>query len=397
MGYINSGSTTTLTAKFTPMGRQLVLMNDSKLISTFSLGDSDANYNTTLALSAGQVPTNSGNVGANSTFSNTVSTNVGIKSVLFLNSSGARTKPVEPTSSAVTLDFVSNGSFTATNVTQNIIKRSNINTDSLVNLYYTFGLPLNSNDDNKFTGLTSNFGGYANTALSGIDATTILVIGIPNTAYGELIDGKSIHLNLSTTAATYNIYSTFQNTGIPVAVQDANYVDTASNTTFIGNNIAFLFSDSIAKPNGNTPSLSWATGYGTAKPFSQNGKQFYNLTTIPSLGQTADTIVGIAYLDKGFCVITHPTIVNNFNVSSTGTSITATSVSSSVSQNVTCIANRGEFGTSSNPTFTTGSTPRITEVGLYDISGNLIAVAKTDRQILKNLNDFFALNIKITV
>lgn len=399
MGYILTATTTTLTAKLTPLGRKLLLQNDTNLISTFSLGDSDANYYAALPLVTGEVPTNSGGMGAYSTISNSVAENVGLKSVLFVNSTGDKTKAVESQSSGVTLDFISNGimSVSATNVTQNVISRYGFNTDPLVNLYYSFNLPLDSSADYKFTGLTSNFGGFADTALSGLDATNIVVLGIPTASYGEVLDGKSIKVQLSTTAATYTLYSTFQNTGLAPIVQDANYNDIAISTQFLGGNIALLFSDSIQKPNGGNPSLSWATGYNTIKPFSQNGKQLYNLVTNSNLSQTADTVVGVAYLDKGFIVITHPTIANNFSTSSTATTITFNSLSTMVTQNVTCIANRGEFGTSTNPTFKMGDTPRISEVGLYDAAGNLIAMAKTDRHIVKNINDFFALGIKLSV
>ncbi len=398
MGYNNTGKTTTLTARLTPYGRTMLLKNDTTLITTFSLGDSDANYIAALPLNTGQVPTNAGSVGSNNSTSNSVANNVGIRSLLFVNNSGGKTKLVQPQSSAVTFTYLANGQTTITgsSITQNIVNRNNINTDPLVNLYYTFNLPLTTNADYKFTGLTSNFGGYANTALSGIDTTNILVIAINNNNYGELIDGKTIQASITTTAATYTIYSTFQNTGSPLSVQDANYTDTATNTQFLGSNIAFLFSDSIAKPSGN-PNLSWATGYNTLKPYSKNAKQLYNFVTNSNSSQTADTIVGIAYLDKGFLVITHPTIVNSFNTSSTATSVTLNSVSSLVSQNITCIADRGEFGTSTNPTFSLGDTPRISEVGLYDTNGNLIAIAKTDRHIVKNLNDFFALGIQISI
>lgn len=398
MGYILTATTTTLTAKLTPLGRTLLLQNDTNLISTFSFGDSDANYNATLPLTTGEVPTNGGNVGAYSSISNSVPQNVGLNSVLYVDSTGAKTKAVEPQSSAVTLDYISNGFTTVSgsNITINVISRSNINTDPLVNLYSSFNLPVDSNADYTFTGLSSNFGGFAGTALSGLDATNILVLGIPTNSYGELIDGKSIHVYLETIYTNFNIYSTYQNTGLAATVQDANYNDTAANTQFLGGNIALLFSDGIQQPN-NFSSLSWATGYNTNKPFSQNGKQLYNLTTNPSLGKNQDIVVGVAYLDKGFIVITHPTIANNFNTASTATVISYNSVSSVVTQNVTCIANRGEFGTSTNPTFKTGDVPRISEVGLYDSAGNLIAMAKTDRHIVKNINDFFALGIKISV
>lgn len=399
MGYILSATTTTLTAKLTPLGRTLLLQNDTNLISTFSLGDSDANYYAALPLTTGEVPTNSGGMGAYSTVSNSIAPNVGIKSVLFVNSNGTKTKAVELQSSGVTLDYVSNGTMTATgtNVTQNVVNRNNFNTDPLVNLYSSFNLPLDSNADYTFTGLSSNFGGFAGTALSGLDATNILVLGIPTNSYGELIDGKNIKIDITTTATTFTLYSTFQNTGTPLTVQDANYNDVATSTAFLGGNIALLFSDGIQKPNGGNPSLSWATGYNTNKPFSQNGKQLYNVVTNSNLNQTADTVVGVAYLDKGFIVITHPLIANNFNTASTATTINYNSLSSIVTQNITCIANRGEFGTSTNPTFQTGDTPRISEVGLYDSAGNLIAMAKTDRHIIKNLNDFFALGIKLQV
>jgi hypothetical protein len=159
-----------------------------------------------------------------------------------------------------------------------------------------------------------------------------------------------------------------------------------------------LVSDDIMRPNGGSPSLSWATGFGTVKPFSNNNKQFYNLQTNTNLGLTADTVIGVAYLDKGFLVITNPTIVNNFTSSATTAStLTFESVSSAVYQNVTCLANRGEFGSSTNTTFTGSDIPRISEVGLYDDLGNLIALAKTDRQVTKNINEFKAFNIKINL
>ncbi len=152
------------------------------------------------------------------------------------------------------------------------------------------------------------------------------------------------------------------------------------------------------KPNGGDASLSWSTGFGLTKPFSTNQKSLYNLQTNTNLGVTADTIVGIAYLDKGFLVITHPTIVTQYDSSTaTGSSITLNSVSTSVYQNITCIADRGEFGGSTNPTFGGNDMPRISEVGLYDDLNNLIAIAKTDRHVVRNVNEFMALGIKISL
>jgi hypothetical protein len=402
MGYNNTATTITLTAKLTPTGREKLLLTNNNLVTSFALGDSDANYYAANSLTTGQVPSNSGNIGTYSSASNSVSSNVNIKSFLTLDNIGTLLKSVESDSNSVTLEYITNGEsvISGSSLVQKIINRDDLNTDSLTNLYYSFGLPLNSSQDSLFTATTYSNGGFSDTALSGIAQSKILTIALNNAEYGELIDGKSIKVELSTTASTYTLYSTFQDTGLPKQVQESSYVDSATNTKFIGNNIAFLFSDSISTPNGGNPSLSWSTGYNTVKPYSINNKSLYNLQTNSNVSVSADTIVGIAYLDKGFIVITHPTIVNNFDttgITSTGTVITIQSASSLVAQNITCIANRGEFNSSTNQTFSQNDTPRISEVALYDADQNLIAIAKTDRHILKGVNEFLALGIKINL
>jgi hypothetical protein len=398
MGFISTANTTTLTAKLTPFGRQKMVSTNNALIATFSLGDSDANYYVPLTLSTGEIPAKAGEDGANSTFSNSTAQNVSVKSPIIVNPSGLLRKPVETQSVNISTDLVFNGftTISGTSLTRLIIDRNDYNTDSLVNLYYSFGLPLNSSEDNTYTGVTYAVGGYSDTALSAISQTKILAIAIDNSTYGECIDGKSIKVELPTTAGTYTIYSTYQNYGIGLTTQDANIRDTSPVTNYLGDNTVMLFSDNILTPNGGSGPLSWATGYGTQKPFSVNRKQQYNLQTNSGIGLTADTIVGIAYLDKGFIVITNPQILADYDATTaSSTTVTFDSVSTSVYQNVTCIANRGEFGVSTNRTFSESDTVRISELGLYDNLGNLLAVAKTDRQITKNINEFLALSVKI--
>jgi hypothetical protein len=400
MGFISSANTITLNAKLTPLGRQRMISTNNGLITTFSLGDSDANYYVPLTLSTGQIPAEAGEIGANASFSNSTAQNVKLKSPIIVNSSGLLRKPVESQSITISTDLLSNGFTTVSgnNLTRVIIDRNNYNTDALVNLYYSFGLPLNTNNDNTYTGITYANGGYSDTALSAISKTKILVIGINNANYGECIDGKTVKIQLPTSAGTYTIYSTFQNDGTSLSIQDANIRDTSVVTSYLDDNIAMLFSDSIARPNGGSSSLSWATGYGTTKPFSVNGKQLYNLQTNSNIGTTADTIVGIAYLDKGFMVITNQQIISNYtSTAATATTVSFNSVSTSVYQNITCVAARGEFGTSTNSTFTGSDVVRISEVGLYDNLNNLIAIGKTDRQVTKNVNEFLALSVKINL
>jgi len=400
MGFISSANTISLNAKLTPIGRAKLVSTNSSLIATFSLGDSDANYYSSLTLTTGQVPAEAGQIGVNSSFSNSTAQNVNIKNPIIVNSSGSLRKPVGTQSTNVSTDYISNGfsTISGSNISQVVVDRNNFNTDSLVNLFYSFGLPLNSTDDLKFTATTYTNGGYSDTSLSALSQTKILILSINNASYGECIDGKTIYLKLTTSAGTYNIYSTYQNDGTSLKTQDANIRDKSVVTNFLGDNIALLFSDNILTPNGGDPTLSWSTGYGTDKPFSLNGKQLYNLQTNSNLGTTADTVVGVVYLEKGFIVITNQQIVNNYDaVSTTASTLSFNSVSSSVYQTITCIADRGEFGISTNPTFSSSDNVRISELGLYDSIGNLIAVGKTDRQITKNINEFLALSVKINL
>ncbi len=399
MGFLSSATTVTLTAKLTPLGRQKLISTNNALITTFSLGDSDANYYAEDALTTGQIPSLAGDLGPNSTVSNSITNNVVLKNVLIVNENGITKKPVQTQSINILSESILLGSTTVsgTSVTKNVIDRTDTS-DKLINLFNTFGLPLTTADDSRFTATTYNNGGYGDTALSGLANTNIVVLSIPNSQYGEIIDGKTLKITTATsTATTYNIYSTFQSTTMSLPVQDTNLTDVSVAAGLIENNIAFLFSDNIQKPNANT-SLSWATGYGLNKPFSTSGKQLYNLQTNSNVSKTGDTLVGVAYLDKGLIVLTHPTVVTDFTTgTTTGITISFNSAATNVYQNVTCIADRGEFGSSTNPSFNIGDIPRVSEVGLYDNLGNLIAIAKSDRQIEKNINEFLALGIKIVL
>lgn len=401
MGFNSTATTITLTAKLTPIGRQKLISNNNALISTFSLGDSDANYYSPLPLLTGRVPSEGGELGVDASFNNSTTQNVGIRNFLIVNSSGSLKKSVEPQSITINSDITSNGLTTVSgsNLTHFVVNRANYNSDSNVNLFSSFGLPLNATDDYKFTGTTFANGGYSDTSFSGLAQTTILVFGIDNSTFGETLDGKAVKLVMTTLSTAYTIYSTYQNTGTSTKVQDANIRDVSTITDKLGSNIALLFSDDVVKPNGGSPSLSWGTGFGLTKPFSVNRKQQYNLQTNINTASSADTIVGVAYLDKGIIVLTHPQIIANYNVSAatSGSVFTINSVSTSVYQSVTCIAGRGEFGASTNPTFSSSDSPRISEIGLYDNLGNLIAKAKTDRHITKNINEFLAMNVKISL
>jgi hypothetical protein len=403
MGFQPTTTTTTLTAKLTPLGRQLLITNTNNLITKFALGDSDANYNTRNALNTGGVPAIGGDLGLNGTASNSTGNDISIRYPILINSLGSNLKSVDIASINVTpiiQNIGQNTIISGSTIKQVVINRNDTDSDYLTNLFTSFGLPLTENGKNTYTATTYANGGWSDTALSGLASDKIAVIAIDNSQYGENLDGKEIKLDLVTTAGTKTIYSTFQNTGTNLTSQDSAYKDNSTETIGLGLSLGFLVSDDILRPNGGDTTLSWSTGFGTTKPFSVNKKRQYNLRTDSNISLTADTVVGVAYLDKGLLVITEPSIVDEFDPSfsgASGTSVTANSVATNVVQNITCVAGRGEFGTSSNPTWSTGDTVRISEIGLYDDFNRLIAYGKFDRHILKQDASFASFGIKITV
>lgn len=399
MGFVSSS--TVLEAKLTPIGRQKLLTSNTALITKFSLGDSDANYLCTLNLAIGEVPSSGGDLTASSGVTNNSVTNgVQILNPL-LSVGGSQFKNVEPNSSktVISQENIGQQTVTGTTLTHNVIYLSANTTDRLVNLYNSFRLPITAEQKTVFTNRTFSNGGWSDTALSGLNTDAILVIGVPDTGYGEAIDGKEFRLTISgATGGTYTVYSTYQNKLTSSAnVDDNSFTETSTQTTAFAPNYAFLFSDQIKRPNGDL-TKSWSTGFGSLRPFSAARKERYNLTTNSSLGLTADTAVGVLFLDKGFAVITEPSIVNDFNISNaSATTCTFNSTVTKVNQEVVCIAGKGEFARSNNKTFAQGDTPRITEIGLYDNTNSLIAYGKTRQHITKTANELKVFAVKISV
>lgn len=421
MGFINSADTLTVLAKLTTIGRQRLLLNSNSLISYFSLGDSDANYNVEYPLTTGELPVLAGDLTLSSGATNSMNNNFELRSKLIkgsittTNLSSQNTKKlVESSSSNIVaekkwLDYIT---ISGDSLYQKIIDRTDVSGtgNTLSNLFKSFNLPITEADKNYFN--TAPYpNGFKNTALSGINQDEVLIVSIPKENYGELIDGKSIKSTIDTTGGTYTLYSTYQKTLTNNATQDNNYIETSEDLKYrrnldnpqlvgknkFGNNISFLFSDDVAKPNQD-PTNSWSTGYNTFKPFTLKNKKQFNLITNTNTSTTADTAVGIAYLDKGFIVITHPDIVSGFvDSGSTATTVSFKSLTTEVSQKVTCLIKRGEFGVSTNPTFEIGDVPRISEIALLDNTNAIIAVAKLDKHIQLSKDMFLAIGVKIVV
>ncbi|MDB0059558.1 hypothetical protein N9F18_00215 [bacterium] len=431
MGFIDSATTVTIRARLTDIGRERLLTNSNTIFSHFVLGDSDANYNTSENLTTGRVPTNSGNLGANSLTNDNIYQNVGVGSKLFLTVPPTTKKSVEINSSKINSEIKLVGENTVSGESLSYLQiDKTITNNQNTNYFKSLSLPIKKVDVNVFTGTTSQNGGWSDTPFSGLGVSKVLMGVIDNDKYGEIIDGKSVKLSIpvftgftsggtGTGITTYNIYSTFPNTTIPKTDLDSVYIDRSSYPKSLFKrtiNVSYLVSDEIQKPNNDT-NKSWSTGYDTFKPFSLNRKELVNVQGVPSTGINADKIAGVIYLDKGIFAITDQTIVENVAINFSGDVETTTtnnglglyyytggsyncvvdSIQKDLVQNIVCIAARGEFYNSQNETLNISDDVRISEVAITDVSGTVLAIGKTDRHIVKKKNDFVVFDVQIVI
>lgn len=424
MGFINSATTVTIQATLTNFGRKELIENDNSIFTHFILGDSDANYNTSETLVTGRIPSNNGDLANGSDYSV-------ITSKLFITVSPITKKSVKPNSDIINRTIITLGEQTVTgdSLTYLQLDKTLTNTQN-TNYFSSLSLPIRSVDVNTFTNLVSGNGGWADTSFSGLGVTKVLMGVIDNNKYGELIDGKSIKISLpiytgfttggvGTGITTYDIYSTFPRTTIPNTKLDSSYSDNSSYPqTLFGNNlkVSYLVSDDIQKPN-NDITKSWATGYDSFKPFSLNKKELINVQSVTTTGINVDKTAGVFYLDKGIFAITDQTIVENVATNFSGdveTSISnngldlyyytggsynciVDSINEDLSQDIICEASRGEFYNSQNKTLTISDDVRISEVAITDVVGNILAIGKPDKHIVKKKNDLVQISVRIAI
>jgi len=400
MGFIknNNNDEISIIAKLTTYGRQRLLAGDG-IIKYFSVGDSDANYYTSLPLENGDIPAISGDINNNLSMLN----NYKIKNKVIVNDIGNTKKMVEGTSNNININknILPTTVINNTKVEDILINRDDFNTDKNVNLLYSLGLPITEADKTIFNTVNYDKGGYANTALNKINSDSTLLLAIDNDEYGEIIDGKSLEIIISRDSDSVNpfkIYGTFQKNLTPLNAHDKMVSEDTNNSRVFGDNVIFLFSDQIKKPNEDA-TKSWSNGHDKIKPYSINKRNLFNLVGNDINNIKMDECVGIAYLDKGIIAITHPTIIDDYSITgipTTNVEVTLSSISTNVSQDIICIINRDEFNQSSNKTFN-GDDVRISEIGIYDYKENLVAIAKTSEQFIINKNGLKIITVKLIV
>jgi hypothetical protein len=418
MGLISTANTITITAKLTKRGRERIIEESNSIFSNFIVGDSDANYLTNKTLTTGMVPANSGDLGENGEVNDNIAEGIVIKNRIRVINTQQTVKPVAAGSFQLRGEVV--------NLGETVVSGSNLTFLSLdktasleksTNYFASLNLPLDATRKSLFSLPANPNGGWSDTAFSGLNADNVLLMNIDNSQYGELIDGKSIrgYLPIATGftsggtvsgITTYTFYSSFIGSGQYSKTSfDNHYKDRTSYTQSLfgqGMNVAYLVSNDIQRPN-NDNSLSWATGYDLPKPFSNSNKQLIRPLS-----------------DKGMIAITHPDIVTGvtsaFNFTGdtdtttfnnslgfnymTGSSynLTIDSVLNNLVQNIVCVLGRDEYYISSNKTFNSESDDvRISEIGITDITGELLAIGKPDRHIVKKKNDFVIIDVQIII
>lgn len=324
--------------------------------------------------------------------------------------------------------------------------------DKNTNYFMSFNLPI------TYSALPSGSTlAISNPELLQLNTDKMVIIPIPREYYDELIDGRSITFTVpqnndgitaSAKTVVSSTYSSLQKT---------------DNNILLGNNIAFLFSDDInlpysGKSNGGTTTHTGSTTWNTTsfasrpaavpysdlvpasdintdqRPFSSVNFAVPVTSTYPTStnqGYNYDIPVGFVALDKGFMVLTHPTLVNNIpwalgqnlysntaNPTSASTNIyfsavseaTFTDINISYKTSVVCIGMPGEFYFTNNPSWDLNKNAQefnngtnnfdsifVSEVGLYNRIGEMIAVAKLSEPVEKNYTNLLTFNLDIDV
>lgn len=291
-----------------------------------------------------------------------------------------------------------------------------------------------------------------------LNVDKFILCNIPSTEYNELIDGRSISFVIPQLSGT---------TGLSAKTLISSTYSTLEKSQeddFLGTNVSYFFCDEINLPysgtiNNNTVSKSGNTSWNSSVSYvkrpiatSYTDLQVQDVNTdqrsvinyavsIPSgyptntdQGYNYDIPCGFAALDKGFFIITHPSIVNNFpfnlgqkidgsanigptsattNIyfsSTTKSTTTFVDIDVNYKTSVICYIMPGEFYKSTNPSYdqeeamteeksgTNGFDPvYISEIALHNINGDVIAYVKLDQPLEKTYSDFYAFTIDLNV
>lgn len=434
MAFIDKTGTNKLNAYLTPIGRERMLNGDKEesIASFFILGDSDRNYSVSTddRIRNMLVPDLTGDR-LDSLYS--IAPNIEIRSTV------GSLKPTEEAGDGFVKKtvYVETPDLTGQEVKMIMASRVDSFVDEqstlMGNLYKSFNLPITNDDKELYTN-----GELFNSALEGVNTDKVLVVEVPKNTFGEMIDGKTIMLQIpKQSGGYYKIYSTFFKNELVTDIgnqlfSDPNRVSEnyggkyvistlPAQETYVNkregysSSIAYLFCDDIKRPQGN-PSYTWENSGSYFIEQTTDTDKLKDKHSAVLKGTNKDMAVGIAYLNSGFLVITDPTIIAGIKttkkyspVSGTNNSIqqfyyddslmTFSSYNTEFIQHVVCLCLPNEFYETTNQTYNANENRMlaITEIGLYNSSQELIAIAKTNRPLPKDRYNVLSFDISIRV
>ncbi len=339
-------------------------------------------------------------------------------------------------------------------LTYTFCDRTNL-TSKEANYFVSFNLPFES--DAFGTGTTLSL---SKPELQQLNVDNIVIAPIPREYYSEFMDGRSITFIVPQVSGATSI------SGKTLISSTYSTLTKKQSSALLGNNIAYLFCDVINLPYTGTTNngasdhslkTTWNVSPYTSRPYAVSYTDVQNTdvnsdqrpasavtfaVTVPATYPTAtnqgynyDIPVGFISLDKGFMVITHPSIVNNIpwtsgytlynNLSNTGATSATTAIYFNDNTNskvtfydidinyktsVVCVALPAEFYFSQNPTWDLVAnlqelnnesngfdSVQVTEIGLYNKNNEMIAIAKMDRPVEKTYTNVITFSLNIDV
>lgn len=290
-----------------------------------------------------------------------------------------------------------------------------------------------------------------------VNVDSMVIVPIPRESYNEIIDGRSITFKVPQLSGTTSMSAK------TVVSSTYSTLQKKDNDILLGNNLAFLFCDEINLPytgrtgaaTSHSANTTWNTTLFTnrpaavpysdlsitdintdARPFISQNQALPVSSTYPTntnQGYNYDIPVGFVCLDKGFMILTHPSIVNNipwgqghvqitnaanttsattniYFTSTTKSDVTFMDISINFKTSVVCIGLPSEFYFTNNPSWDLDKNAQefnnntnnfdsvyISEIGLYNKDNELIAVAKLSEPVEKTYTNLLTFNLDIDV
>lgn len=393
MGFV-PGTTTQIEAFLTQLGAQELMTKGVTGIKYFAIADDAANYSTTQKLTYGEVFTLAGKYSVDGKYLSVLNL-TDLPSRIFVDNTTETLKTFETMDNVVMIEEAEGATNTTTlfNVYPYEVDRTD-NTTSKLNWIKDLMLPYGTTDNSLWSATYSN-NGYSDTAIAGMNTDDFLFFVVDGLQQAY-IDGKSIKLTIPYLSGTTDVYGSYLNTNRAKNYYDPLLSETSGFLNRFGTNVVLLFSDSVQKPN-NDASKSWATGYDyTSAPYSQGGKSLANYTSTGAYN--VDTAVGIAYLDKGVVVIFNSYLYNGYvNRTNNTFSLNNRNVIRRSVANFVCDLPIGKFYRSQNSTFGVNTPVRISTIGLYNESKQLVAVGRLNSEIEKSSGQRFTFLVKLVI